>query len=80
MRRAFLFAVLSLLLLSMQQQGYVHPIAHLAGKYASHSQETVLSAPQFDVACVECAASSSRRSRASSSGMPTTPNELPDTA
>ena len=30
--------------------------------------------------CVECAASSSSRSRASSSGMPTMPNELPDTA
>ena len=54
MRRAVLFAVLSLLLLSMQQQGHVHPIAHLGG-YASHSQETGLSAPQLDVTCVECA-------------------------
>ena len=54
MRRAILFAVLSLLLLSMQHQGYVHPIAHLGG-YASHPQETALSAPQLDVACVECA-------------------------
>lgn len=53
MRRAILFAVLSLLLLSMQHQAYVHPIAHLG--YASHSQETGLSAPQLDVACVECA-------------------------
>jgi hypothetical protein len=54
MRRAILFAVLSLLLLSMQHQGYVHPIAHLADR-APHSQETVLSAPQATVDCIECA-------------------------
>jgi hypothetical protein len=54
MRRAVLFAVLSLLLLSMQQQGHVHPIAHLAG-HAPHPQETTLTAPQVDADCVECA-------------------------
>ena len=54
MRRAILFAVLSLLLLSMQQQGYVHPIAHLAGSHRIRRRR-VLSAPQLDVACVECA-------------------------
>jgi hypothetical protein len=54
MRRAVLFAVLSLLLLSMQHQGYVHPIAHLAG-FAPHSQETTLGAPQVELDCVECA-------------------------
>jgi len=54
MRRAILFAVLSLLLLSLQHQGHVHPIAHLAG-HVPHSQETAFSAPQADIDCVECA-------------------------
>ena len=54
MRRAILFAVLSLLLLSLQQQGHVHPITHLAG-FAPHSQETALSAPHLDADCIECA-------------------------
>ena len=54
MRRAIRFAVLSLLLLSLQHQGYVHPIAHLAG-FAPHSQETTLSVPQLAADCVECA-------------------------
>jgi len=54
MRRAIRFAVLSLLLLSLQHQGYVHPIAHLAG-FAPHSQETTLSAPQLAAHCIECA-------------------------
>jgi hypothetical protein len=54
MRRAIRFAVLSLLLLSLQHQGYVHPIAHLAG-FAPHSQETALSAPQLAADCIECA-------------------------
>jgi len=53
MRRAILIHVLSLLLLSMQQQGHVHPIAHLA-EHAPHSQETGLSAPHLDADCVEC--------------------------
>jgi hypothetical protein len=54
MRRAIHFAVLSLLLLFMQLQGHVHPIAHLAG-FAPHSQETVLLAPQAGADCIECA-------------------------
>jgi hypothetical protein len=54
MRRAIRFAVLALLLLSLQHQGYVHPIAHLAG-FAPHSQETALSIPQLSADCVECA-------------------------
>jgi hypothetical protein len=54
MRRAIRFAVLSLLLLSLQHQGYVHPIAHLAG-FAPHSRETTLSVPQLAADCVECA-------------------------
>ena len=54
MRRAIRFAVLALLLLSLQHQGYVHPIAHLAG-FAPHSQETTLSTAQLAADCVECA-------------------------
>lgn len=53
MRRALLSAVLSLLLLAMQQQGYVHPLAHLAG-HEEPSQETVASAPHADEACGLC--------------------------
>ena len=52
MRRAVLFAVLSLLLLAMQHQGYVHPIAHLAGG-ALPSQETQLSSSEPHVDCVQ---------------------------
>ena len=54
MRRALRFAVLSLLLLSMQWQGHVHPIEHFA-RVAQHAQETALSATQASVGCVECA-------------------------
>ena len=54
MRRAVLFAVLSLLLVAMQHQGYVHPIAHLAGGALS-SQETHLSSSQPHVDCAQCA-------------------------
>jgi len=54
MLRAIRFAVLALLLLSLQHQGYVHPIAHLAG-FAPHSQETTLSGSQIAADCVECA-------------------------
>jgi len=53
MRRAIRFAVLSLLLLAMQQQGYVHPIAHFAG-HEEPSQETVVSAPHADEPCGLC--------------------------
>jgi hypothetical protein len=54
MRRVILFAVLSLLLLSMQQQGYVHPITHLPGP-ASHSTQTALTGSVVDSECLECA-------------------------
>ena len=54
MRRALRFAVLSLLLLSMQWQGHVHPIEHFA-RVAQHAQETALTTSQAVVDCVECA-------------------------
>ena len=54
MRRALRFAVLSLLLLSMQWQGHVHPIEHFA-RVAQHAQETALTTAQANVDCVECA-------------------------
>jgi hypothetical protein len=54
MRRALRFAVLSLLLLSMQWQGHVHPIEHFA-RVAQHAQDTALSTSQANVDCVECA-------------------------
>lgn len=54
MRRTVHFAVLSLLLLFMQHQGYVHPIAHFAQR-AAVPRETVLSAPHADTDCLECA-------------------------
>lgn len=54
MRRALRFAVLSLLLLSMQWQGHVHPIEHFA-RVAQHAQETAFSTAQVNVDCVECA-------------------------
>jgi hypothetical protein len=54
MRRAVHFAVLALVLLFMQHRAYVHPIEHLAGR-AANPQETVLSSPQLDAGCLECA-------------------------
>ena len=54
MLRAVRFAVLSLLLLFLQQQAYVHPIEHLA-RTGPHPQETALSAPHTVADCVECA-------------------------
>ncbi len=54
MRRAIRFALLSLLLVSMQWQGHVHPIEHFA-RVAQHHQDTTLSTPQANVDCVECA-------------------------
>ncbi len=54
MRRPVLFAVLALLLLAMQQQSYVHPITHLAGRTAPEP-ETTLSTTGSAVDCVECA-------------------------
>lgn len=54
MRRALRFVALSLLLLSMQWQGHVHPIEHFA-RVAQHAQDTTLSTVQVNVHCVECA-------------------------
>lgn len=54
MRRALRFVALSLLLLSMQWQGHVHPIEHFA-RVAQHAQEAALSTAQVNVPCVECA-------------------------
>jgi hypothetical protein len=54
MPRVLAFIVLSLLLLSMQHQGRVHPIEHLAG-YADTRQDIAFSAPHVVADCVECA-------------------------
>jgi hypothetical protein len=54
MRRVLRFAMLSLLLLSMQWQGHVHPIEHFV-RVGHHAQDTVLSTSQAGVDCVECA-------------------------
>ena len=54
MRRAVHLALLSLLLLVMQQQVLVHPIAHLTG-HASPAQETAFAPQQPEQACLECA-------------------------
>jgi hypothetical protein len=54
MRRALRFVALSMLLLSMQWQGHVHPIEHF-GRVAQHAQETTLSTAQVYVDCAECA-------------------------
>jgi hypothetical protein len=54
MRRAILFAILSLLLLGLQQQAYVHPLAHLAGR-AVPAQGAVVSTPHATADCLECA-------------------------
>jgi hypothetical protein len=54
MHRALRFAMLSLLLLSMQWQGHVHPLEHFA-RVAQHAQDTTLSTAQVTVDCVECA-------------------------
>jgi hypothetical protein len=54
MRRAVRLAVLALLLLVMQHRGYVHPIEHFASR-TGHPQETLVSAPQADAGCAQCA-------------------------
>ena len=53
MRRA-LFALLAVLLLGMQHEGLVHPLAHLGEKLA-RAQDTGLAAPTPSDACAECA-------------------------
>jgi hypothetical protein len=54
MRRPILFAVLSFLLLAMQNEGLVHPFAHL-GSALAHSDKTELALPNAGGACAECA-------------------------
>jgi hypothetical protein len=54
MRRGILFAVLSLLLLAMQNEGLVHPFGHLDTRVARpHRTEAAL--PHVVAACAECA-------------------------
>jgi hypothetical protein len=51
MRRA-LFALLAVLLLAMQHEGLVHPLAHLQ---LTRAHDTGLTAPSAGDACAECA-------------------------
>jgi hypothetical protein len=54
MRRGFLFAVLSFLLLSMQNEGIVHPLGHVDTRVARPDRpEATL--PHAVAACAECA-------------------------
>lgn len=53
MCRALHVALLSLLLLAMQQQAYVHPIEHLA-HHEKPSPETVASSPHAEESCGLC--------------------------
>jgi hypothetical protein len=54
MRRSIAFAVLSFLLLYMQQEAQVHAMTHL-GPQLARKHQTELVAPSADAACVECA-------------------------
>ena len=54
MRRPIVFAILSFLLLFMQQEVQVHAFSHL-GPQLARAHETQLLAPNADGACVECA-------------------------
>ena len=53
MRRSLAFAILSFLLVFMQQQAQVHALSHLSHSARSQQQQAV--APHADPACVECA-------------------------
>jgi hypothetical protein len=52
MRRSTLVFVFALLLLSLQHQGYVHPLTHLA---FDGPRETIVTNAHADDACVTCA-------------------------
>ena len=52
MRRPAFLVLLCLLLLSLQHQGYVHPLTHFA---FDGPRDTAVTNPQADVPCVECA-------------------------
>lgn len=54
MRRPVLYAVLSFLLLAMQNEGLVHPIAHLDSRVARPDRAEA-SLPHAVAACTECA-------------------------
>ena len=54
MRRPVLLAILSFLLLFMQQGVQLHAISHL-GPQLVRAKDTGLSAPHADEMCVECA-------------------------
>ena len=54
MRRPIVFAVLSFLLLFMQQEAQVHVLSHL-GPQLARAHETQILVPHADGACVECA-------------------------
>src|SRR4051794_10720086 len=51
MRRPSFIAVLCLLLLSLQHQGYVHPLTHLG----EPSKHTIVTTAHADATCLECA-------------------------
>ena len=51
MRRTWFIAVLCTLLLSMQQEGLVHPLSHVAAP----SKETVVGTAHVEESCLECA-------------------------
>ena len=54
MRRGILFAILSFLLLAMQNEGLVHPLGHLDARIARPDRpEAAL--PHAVAACTECA-------------------------
>ena len=53
MPRNVFLAVLSLLLVTLQQQWHVHPNSHLTAH--AGPEEPALSSPHADEACVECA-------------------------
>ena len=52
MRRPAFIIVLALLLLSLQHQGYVHPLTHFA---FDGPRDTAVTNAQADVPCLECA-------------------------
>src|SRR5450432_428547 len=54
MRRSIVFAVLSFLLLFMQQEMQLHALSHL-GPQLVRSHETAFVAPHADDTCVACA-------------------------
>ena len=54
MHRGILFAVLSFLLLSMQNEGLVHPLGHLDSRVARPDRPEAAQ-PHAVAACMECA-------------------------